>query len=346
MDNVTNNENREIKEFKKEEIAGDIRAALANQAQAMQPVQPVQPVPAAQSEPQTQAAQPEQPAAGPAESTGEPKPDGSAEQLKAEGPAGLPESKDPSDQAGSDKQPAETKKPKFRKAPKAPKPSAAVRRIKRLSWKGGLLLVLVELVLVLFLAVILTQHISINSDEPSLGPAFTDEISCSDGQLTVNTVSVSVPNDGGVSYSISYDWGKDDKDYPTTPKVAIASYPSDSGNPKYDITLYRDSFTPAKKVPAGKKPSNWFSDWKKVNDEYSKQAPKKYGDINGFEISTVGNDPEGSFESTSFYFAVRTKEGVSVYVIEGLLYDKEAEKEFNKVLEDAITSIRTKKQAA
>lgn len=306
-------ENNEIKEIEKEAVAEDIKKALETQEQIEQPVSNDAPAPVGTPK---QAQEPE-----------------GAESLKQE---------------EAPKSSGQPKQAKPHKPPMLPKPSTLAGRIKKLGKKNGILLILVELILVLFLAVILSQHISLNSDEPGqrADSGFVDEISCSDGQLTVNTVSVKVPADGGVSYSISYDWGKDDKEYPTVPKAAIASYPAEGGDLKYDISLYRESFTPSKKVPEGKNPSNWFADWKTVNNEYSKQGPKKSGDINGFMISTVGNDPEGAYESSSFYFAVGTKEGVSVYVVEGLLYDKAAEKEFSKVIEDVIKSVKTKKQAA
>jgi len=329
MEKTENSNNREIK---KEEIAADIKKALEKQERAAQPVKEEVPKPPEQSIKTEKSAPPMQPKI-------------------AEQPVKEEESipTEPSDQIEQPIQPQQKEKkplPKLPKLPKVPTLKNLKGRMRRLSKRNGLLLVLVELILVLFLAVILTQHISLNSGDPTSDSGFVDEISCADGQLSVNTVSVSVPAEGGVSYSISYDWGKDDKDYPTVPKVAIASYHSDTGDLKYDISLYRDSFTPAKKVPSGKKPSNWFSEWKSVNDGNSKQKPMKSGDINGFLITTVGNEPEGAYETTEFYFAVRTKEGVSVYVAEGLLYDKAAEKEFNKVMEDVIASIRTKKQAA
>ena len=343
MEKAENTNNLEIK---KEEIAADIKKALEKQEKSRQPKLAEQPeiqkkqeppellpkaVPPAKAEEQKTDDQPNQIVQPVQTQTEEPKP---AEQT---------------DQIEQPIQPQQKEKkslPKLPKLPKVPTLKDLKGRMRRLSKRNGLLLVLIELILVLFLAVILTQHISLNSGDPTSDSGFVDEISCADGQLSVNTVSVSVPTEGGVSYSISYDWGKDDKDYPTVPKVAIASYHSDTGDLKYDISLYRDSFTPAKKVPAGKKPSNWFSDWKSVNDGNSKQEPKKSGDINGFLITTVGNEPEGAYETTEFYFAVRTKDGVSVYVAEGLLYDKEYEKEFNQVMEDVISSVRTKKQAA
>lgn len=352
MEKTENSNNLEIK---KEEIAADIRKALEMQERAAQPAPPVQPeglTPAEQAEQPVKAEepkpaeQPEQPVK--AEDSKPPEPPAKAEEPKPSDQTERSENAEPPVQAEEPKlkiaeKPAQSKSPKL---PKIPKPSGLIKRIRALGKKNGLLLVLVELILVLFLAVILTQHISLNSGGPTSDSGFVDEISCADGQLSVNTVSVSVPAESGVSYSISYDWGKDDKDYPTVPKVAIASYHSDTGELKYDISLCRDSFTPAKKVPAGKKPSNWFSDWKNVDDGNSKQEPKKSGDINGFLITTVGNEPEGAYETTEFYFAVRTKEGISVYVAEGLLYDKEYEKEFNKAMEDVIASVRTKKQAA
>ena len=338
------NEKAKNKEINKEAIAESIRKALEKEEKA-KANEPEEPKPAEQPAPPGPADVSEH-VEHEATQTSVEKAEAEPEEPKM---TGQTEQAAPQEKSEQSKQPASAKKlkpPALPKLPKFPTLKDLKGRIKKMGRRQGILLVLVELILVLLLAVILSQHISINSGGSSSDSDFTDEISCADGELNVNTVSVSVPTDAGVSYSISYDWGKDDKDFPTVPKVAIASYRSDSGDLKYDISLYRESFTPAKKIPEGKKPSNWFDDWKTVNDENSKQEPKKSGDINGFLVSTVGNEPEGAYETTSFYFAVRTRDGVSVYVAEGLLYDKAAEKEFNKVMEDVIASIRTKKQAA
>ena len=56
----------------------------------------------------------------------------------------------------------------------------------------------------------------------------TDVIKCLDGELIVNGVTVKVPEDGNVSYSISYVWAEDDKDYPSVPHAIIASYKGDA----------------------------------------------------------------------------------------------------------------------
>lgn len=203
------------------------------------------------------------------------------------------------------------------------------------------IIVVLELLGLVLLVILASQLISLNSDKDVIyaDSQYVDDISYTDGRLTVNNVDVSIPFNEKTTYNISYGWGKNDKKYPTIPQSVTASYDTKKDESKFDICLYRDSLTDTKDIPSGKKTSNWFADWKTIEDESSKQAPKDSGNIKGFMISTTGNSSDSPYYSDSFYFAVRTDEGISVYVLEGILYDKKYQKEFNKVLESAITSI-------
>ena len=170
-----------------------------------------------------------------------------------------------------------------------------------------------------------------------------------DASVTVNDVSADVSTEGNVSYNISYTWGSEDTDFPSVPRAVTASYRSDENEPLYDISLYRDSFTPNSKIADGKTVDNWFDDWEVTGDDDSTHQPLQEGDLHGFRITSNEDSKKANsgsiYTTSSFYFAVQEEDGVSVYVLEGILYDPGSLEECDKALSGSIRSITIKKQA-
>lgn len=215
----------------------------------------------------------------------------------------------------------------------------------RLNKRPLLIILAAEIVLAFILVVLLSQLIALNPNKDILytNKPFEDVISCDEGVLIVNSVSVTVPTNHDVTYNISYTWGKDDTDYPTIPQSITATYNENPEAPLYNITLYRESFTPFAEVSKGKDASNWFSDWTVLNDENVKHEPKIASNLKGFLITTTYPDPEQSpdsiSESYSFYFVITGKNGYSVYVLDGLLYESSFSNEFKQVMDNSTQSI-------
>lgn len=208
------------------------------------------------------------------------------------------------------------------------------------------LLISLEFFIFAGLFYLLSISVSINPDHNirSNQPETIDEISYTDGKLLVNDVSAEVPADSNVSYNISYSWGNDDTDYPTIPRSITASYYSDDGTLLYNLTLYRDSLTPSKKIPDGKDVSNWFSDWKTADDDEVIQEVRNTSEVSGFLITAGNNKNEEDSESPSYststyYFAVQTADGISVYILEGIFYDSTVFDDFNTIFNNCIESI-------
>lgn len=223
-------------------------------------------------------------------------------------------------------------------------------KISKLNKTTLFLIVLSEFILVALLLTIVMRSAVLNRNDKIKYADETrrDEISCTDGKLKVNDVTAAVPATDSASYSISYSWSKDDKDYPTIPRAALVSYSDDSDHLLYEISLYRDSFTPKKDIPKGKNASNWFDDWKlsKGDDPSIKQAPIKAGKISGFLVSTADDEKAAAYSVSSYYFVTEDKDGVSVYILEGTLYRDGDKKEFKKVMNDSFSSLQIKQRAA
>ena len=245
----------------------------------------------------------------------------------------------------------------------APQPAAPVeisstkggrRTQKRKFRKRAILITVTALCVIMIAAVLVLSHKSLiklphssSSDkkESAVDSASdqVDKISCADGTLKVNNVSVTVPKENA-TYTISYTWGKDDKDQPTIPHAGTASYYNKDGKLLYDVTLYRDSFTKTKDIPEGKDASNWFSDWSTDDSENNLHKPMDSGSIHGFLLSSTedseGDSAGSTYSSTSYYFAVQDKKGLSIYVLEGILYDNASKDTYNELMDDCIKSIK------
>lgn len=222
---------------------------------------------------------------------------------------------------------------------------------KYLPRKTAAIIVLIELVMLVVCIPVFLRSVSLNRNDDMVytDPAQVDHITCSDGRLFVNDVSADVSTEGNVSYNISYTWGSEDTDFPSVPRAVTASYRSDEDEPLYDISLYRDSFTPNSKIADGKTVDNWFDDWEVTEDDDSTHQPLQEGDLHGFRITSNEDSKKANsgsiYTTSSFYFAVQEEDGVSVYVLEGILYDPGSLEECDKALSGSIRSITIKKQA-
>lgn len=210
------------------------------------------------------------------------------------------------------------------------------------------IIVLAECMLLIIALVVFSRSVSLNRDDDVAyaDPTQVDAISCIDGELNVNNVSVGVPKDNNVSYAISYTWGPEDKDYPSVPHAVTASYFDEDNNPTYDISLYRSDVVTGKKIPKGKDANNWFSDWATDDTPTNLHTPKDAGSLHGFLVSSreeIQKDDSGkTYGSSSYYFALQSPEGVSIYILEGILYDKASVNAFDTVMEDCINAIKIK----
>lgn len=225
------------------------------------------------------------------------------------------------------------------------------RKKRKVNKKLIAVLIVIEVLVLIEVIHLLSMNISLNSDDviQYAGTEYEDTISYDNGKLKVNNVSVKVPHNDSVTYNIAYSWGKEDTDYPTIPHSITAMYKNEDGTPMYDITLYRDDFIPAKEIPKGKDAENWFADWETVDNEDNKQFPLDTEKVHGFMINAIESDgsegPESTYETSTYYFATQADEGLSVYIIEGILYDKENLEEFQKVMDDSTKSISIPKKS-
>ena len=219
------------------------------------------------------------------------------------------------------------------------------KKKKRKSKRPPLIIFIIEALLAVLMISLLMKSVTINdSDEITFADKdFTDEISCEEGKLIVNNVSASVPTKGKPEYDISYSWAETDTEYPTIPRAVIASYRDKEGNLLYEISLYRDSFTPKADIPSGKTPVNWFNDWKIGETEGSKMNNEavEAGEFRGFLVSPA-EDSQGmnSRAPRTLYFAVSGSKGLSVYVLEGILYDEESKDVFLKAMDASTRSLK------
>lgn len=228
------------------------------------------------------------------------------------------------------------------------RPTFLGRRLRR---KDLLFIICIEILLGVIMFIILAHSVSLNATDKInyADDSAGDSISCSDGALIVNDVTVHVPTDGNVQYNISYSWGKDDRKFPTIPRSITASYRDENDAVLYDLSLYKDSFTPARQLKPGQNPATWFNSWKAGEEGNVRREKMDSGSIHGFLISTTGSGDENDssiYESSTYYFVVRTPAGVTVYVLEGNLYDRGSQEAMQKAMQSAIDSIELKEQAA
>jgi hypothetical protein len=202
---------------------------------------------------------------------------------------------------------------------------------------------------------LLTQYVTINDkkDNTYTDTAIVDEISCDSGRISVNNVSTSVPINNNVDYNISYAWAETDTEHPSIPRAVTASYYADEEKtqPLFEITLFRESFTPKSEIPKDKDTSNWFDSWKTSDDVHGHSNFETQNDIKGYYITTINTPSEqdpnpSSYKSTDYYFAAKLKDGIAVYVLEGILYDKDRQKDYEEVYSKALSSLKINQQAS
>lgn len=184
----------------------------------------------------------------------------------------------------------------------------------------------------------------LNADEPIQYKTQDDVITCTEGSLIVNNVSVTVPSDGTEEYSISYSWSEEDEQYPSVPHAITALYADEEGDKLYSISLYRNETIPGGKVPSGKTAENWFDDWQVVTDGDIRQVPLSTDHVKGFYITPHASD-DGSYPDYNyytFYFAVQDGKSVYVYVLEGVCLDEDSRENFMAIMATCIKSITIK----
>lgn len=222
------------------------------------------------------------------------------------------------------------------------------RAFPKRSKKTTALMIVLECILFAGLFYLLTLNISVTPEEvvKDNGTGIVDDISCTDGNLIVNGVNVEVPTDKNVAYNVAYSWGEADTDYPTVPHSITATYHGEEDAQLYDISLYRDSFTPTAEIPEGKNAENWFSDWKVVEEGDVIQSTRDTSEVHGFLITANQDhnkneeDQESpSYPTSTYYFTVQTADGISVYILEGILYDPASDEDFRAVFSKSLESI-------
>ena len=253
------------------------------------------------------------------------------------------------DKPADGKQTVDEKKPAVKKRKSGKKKGLRLPSLKNPSRRAMRILLLLEILFLSLVVLVFTRSVSLNKDNRIL-PADAgtiDTVSCMDGSLTVNNITTKVPSRGNVVYNIAYSWGKNDTDHPSVPHAAVATYSNDSGRSLFELSLYRDSYTPKRKVPKGKNAANWFEGWEQKNDENYKSSALKTGVFSGFILSGVekGAESSSSYSTSTYYFATETKKGVSVYVLEGVLYDQASSELFKKSFDYARTSLSFKDEA-
>ena len=138
----------------------------------------------------------------------------------------------------------------------------------------------------------------------------------------------------------SSDSEKDKAENKEEAATAETAAPDEDLKALYEISLYKDSFTAEKDIPEGKDYKNWFSDWTTEQSEEVYKFPHKVGDIRGFCISTVDSkSAPDDYRTYTYYFAVREKKGISIYVLEGTCYDPDSLESFTTIIKNAINSI-------
>ena len=197
--------------------------------------------------------------------------------------------------------------------------------IHKLSRKNKRLLLIIEMELFVLLIISLAFWRDILNAGNIEEYANTDNIpsvAAEDGYLEFDTVRVSVP-DPDASYSIGYDWAKNDKDYPSVPSSVSAYYTDDQDQVTYEVFLYRDKVIPISGDDGGTSLDSWFDEWEQQPADVNGQEAYEAPNVKGYLIRQ-GNDPsedKNTYCSYTYYFAVETNSNIEQYVLEIDLYD-------------------------
>lgn len=219
-----------------------------------------------------------------------------------------------------------------------------IRKLSTLSTKKNkrlLLIVEFELLALLIISLAFWRDILNNGNIEKY--ASTDNIptvSAEDGHLAFDAVRVSVP-DSDASYSIGYDWAKDDEDYPSVPSSVSAYYTDDEDQVTYEIFLYRDKVTPMNGEEGDVSLDSWFDEWGQQQEagvQETYEAPR----VKGYLIrhNSGSSEDEKTYCSYTYYFAIEANGNIEQYVLEVDLYDPDCidrAEEIFKACADSIT---------
>ena len=173
-------------------------------------------------------------------------------------------------------------------------------------------------------------------------PGDSPVIAAENGTLKFNSVRVSVPQENA-SYVIGYDWAKTDKEYPTVPSSASASYTDESEKLLYEIVLYRDKVASLDDPEENKTVDTWFDGWTLDSGENAAQEMYQAKNTKGVLIRNSGTqsgDSDNKNCSYTYYFAVEANNSIEQYVLELDYYDSaslDKAEEIFKACADSIT---------
>ena len=150
-------------------------------------------------------------------------------------------------------------------------------------------------------------------------------VTADNGILSYNSVRVKVPTEGA-SYSVGYDWAKEDKEYPSVPSSASACYNSSADQIDYEVVLYRDKVI-AKDDKDTNSVGEWFSDWEPISDENVEQRLYKAKTTEGVLVYNLHEENEKKYCSYTYYFVAETDKSVEQYVLEMTIYNLDLDAE-------------------
>lgn len=165
------------------------------------------------------------------------------------------------------------------------------------------------------------------------------------GIISIDDVSMKVPQKNA-SYSIGYDWGEKDTEYPTVPSSATVNYTDIAGNVAYELYMYRNSIVP-KNSDSNKTVETWFDSWKTSNNDDVKQEKYRGPHTEGIIIrssDTTSND-ENAYCSYSYYFVIETAENIEQYAFTLNCYDSAYFAIADQVFKSCINSIDLNKES-
>lgn len=181
----------------------------------------------------------------------------------------------------------------------------------------------------LFLLIVFlwSESLTSNNVSKSLYRDYAPVITAENGFLTYNSVRIKVPKTGA-SYTVGYDWAREDKDYPSVPSSATVLYSNDGGQPAYEVVLYRDKVVQKdlRSTSNGEVLKKWFDGWDSTSDSYVKQQPYEAPTTSGFLVSTHREYGEGAKEycSYTYYFVIETVSSFEQYVVDFRFFDSDS----------------------
>ena len=222
-----------------------------------------------------------------------------------------------------------------------------IRKLSTLSTrKNKRLLLIIEFELLALLIISLAFWRDVLNNGNIEKYASTDNIptvSAEDGHLEFDAVRVSVP-DSDASYSIGYDWAKDDEEYASVPSSVSAYYTDDEDNVTYEIFLYRDKVTPINGENDKVSLDSWFDEWEHQSGGSGGQEAYKAPHIKGYLIrhNSGSSEDEKTYCSYTYYFAIEANGNIEQYVLEIDLYDPDCIDRAEEIFKSCADSISVK----